>query len=190
MRLSLSLPLSPAVLDALLAVQQQLVAAVGKEHLKLVKPTDFYCTLLSLGDRDASQWEGVVDASVVVADAGHPFDVRIAGVKAFPKVGPARTVLCPLVGSGLAQWQHLVGVAEPWFIPMGVPKSGGLQPHITLARVAPKGDGAHVAAALAGLFLDVSCLVERIDLVETFLEPSGARHEVRMQFPLSGGGSA
>ena len=189
MRLSLSLPLSPAVLDALLAVQQQLVAAVGKEHLKLVKPTDFYCTLLSLGDRDASQWEGVVDASVVVADAGHPFDVRIAGVKAFPKVGPARTVLCPLVGSGLAQWQHLVGVAEPWFIPMGVPKSGGLQPHITLARVAPKGDGAHVAAALAGLFLDVSCLVERIDLVETFLEPSGARHEVRMQFPLSGGGS-
>jgi 2'-5' RNA ligase len=189
MRLSLSLPLSPAVLDALLAVQQQLVAAVGKEHLKLVKPTDFYCTLLSLGDRDASQWEGVVDASVVVADAGHPFDVRIAGVKAFPKVGPARTVLCPLVGSGLAQWQHLVGVAEPWFIPMGVPKSGGLQPHITLARVAPKGDGAHVAAALAGLFLDVSCLVERIDLVETFLEPSGARHEVRMQFPLGGGGS-
>lgn len=189
MRLSLSLPLSPAVLDALLAVQQQLVAAVGKEHLKLVKPTDFYCTLLSLGDRDASQWEGVVDASVVVADAGHPFDVRIAGVKAFPKVGPARTVLCPLVGSGLAQWQHLVGVAEPWFIPMGVPKSGGLQPHITLARVAHKGDGAHVAAALAGLFLDVSCLVERIDLVETFLEPSGARHEVRMQFPLSGGGS-
>lgn len=189
MRLSLSLPLSPGVLDALLAVQQQLVAAVGGEHLKLVKPTDFYCTLLSLGDRDASQWEGVVDASVVVADAGHPFDVRIAGVKAFPKVGPARTVLCPLVGSGLAQWQHLVGVAEPWFIPMGVPKSGGLQPHITLARVAHKGDGAHVAAALAGLFLDVSCLVERIDLVETFLEPSGARHEVRMQFPLSGGGS-
>jgi len=189
MRLFLSLPLSPAVLDALLAVQQQLVSEVGKEHLKLVKPTDFYCTLLSLGDRDASQWEGVVDASVVVADAGQPFDVRIAGVKSFPKVGPARTVLCPLVGSGLTEWQKLVDVAEPWFIPMGVPKSGGLQPHITLARVAPKGDGAHVAAALAGLSLDVSCLIERIDLVETFLEPSGARHEVRMQFPLGGGGA-
>jgi len=187
MRLFLSLPLSPAVLDALLAVQQQLVNAVGKEHLKLVKPTDFYSTLLSLGDRDASQWEGVVDASVVVADAGRPFDVRIAGVKSFPKVGPARTVLCPLVGPGLAQWQHLVDVAEPWFIPMGVPKSGGLQPHITLARVAPKGDGALVAAALAGLSLDLSCLIERIDLVEAFLEPSGARHEVRMQFPLGGG---
>lgn len=187
MRLFLSLPLSPAVLDALLAVQQQLVAAVGKEHLKLVKPTDFHCTLLSLGDRDAGQWEGVVDASVVVADSGHPFDVRISGVKSFPKVGAARTVLCPVVGSGLVEWQKLIGVAEPWFIPMGVPKSGGLQPHITLARVAPKGDGAHVAASLAGLALDVSCLVDRIDLVETFLEPTGARHEVRMQFPLGGG---
>ena len=187
MRLFLSLPLSPAVLDALLAVQQELVDAVGKEHLKLVKPTDFYCSLLSLGDRDAGQWEGVVDASVVVADAGKPFDIRIAGVKSFPKVGPARTVLCPLVGSGLAEWQKLIGVAEPWFIPMGVPKSGGLQPHITLARVAPNGDGAHVAAKLAGLSLDVSCLVERLELVETFLEPTGARHEVRMQFPLGGG---
>ena len=101
MRLFLSIPLSPAVLDVLSAVQQQLVAAVGEEHLKLVKPTDFYCTLLSLGDRDASQWEGVVDASVVVAAAGQPFDVHLSGVKSFPKVGPARTVLCPLVGSGL-----------------------------------------------------------------------------------------
>lgn len=186
MRLFLSLPLSPAVLDALLAVQQELVDAVGKEHLKLVKPTDFYCSLLSLGDRDAGQWEGVVDASVVVADAGKPFDIRIAGVKSFPKVGPARTVLCPLVGSGLTEWQKLVDVAEPWFIPMGVPKSGGLQPHITLARVAPKGDGAHVATKLAELSLDVSCLVERLELVETFLEPTGARHVVRMQFPLGG----
>ncbi|MFM7187579.1 MAG: 2'-5' RNA ligase family protein [Armatimonadota bacterium] len=187
MRLFLSLPLSPVVLDALIAVQEQLVAVVGKEHLKLVKPTDFHCTLLSLGDRDAGQWEGVVDASVVVADSGHPFDVRISGVKSFPKVGPSRTVLCPLVGDGLAEWQKLIGVAEPWFIPMGVPKSGGLQPHITLARVSPKGDGAHVAASLAGLSLDVSCLVDCIELVETFLEPTGARHEVRMQFPLGGG---
>ena len=72
MRLFLSIPLSPAVMDALSVVQQQLVAAVGEEHLKLVKPTDFYCTLLSLGDRDASQWEGVVDASVVVSAAGQP----------------------------------------------------------------------------------------------------------------------
>ena len=187
MRLFLSIPLSPAVLDALSAVQQQLVAAVGEEHLKLVKPTDFYCTLLSLGDRDASQWEGVVDASVVVAASGQPFDMHLSGVKSFPKVGPARTVLCPLVGSGLAEWQKLIGVAEPWFIPMGVARSGGLQPHITLARVVPSGDGAHVAAALAGLSLDVSCLVERIDLMETFLEQTGARHEVRMQFPLGGG---
>ena len=101
MRLFLSIPLSPAVLDALSAVQQQLVAAVGEEHLKLVKPTDFYCTRLSLGDRDASQWEGVVDASVVVAASGQPFDMHLSGVKSFPKVGPARTVLCPLVGSGL-----------------------------------------------------------------------------------------
>jgi 2'-5' RNA ligase len=69
---------------------------------------------------------------------------------------------------------------------MGVAKSSGLQPHITLARVVPNGDGAHVAAALAGLSLDVSCLVERIDLMETFLDPSGARHEVKLQFPLGG----
>lgn len=188
MRLFLSIPLSPAVLDALSAVQQQLVAAVGEEHLKLVKPTDFYCTLLSLGDRDASQWEGVVDASVVVAASGQPFDVHLSGVKSFPKVGPARTVLCPLVGSGLLACQQLVGVAEPWFLPMGVARSGGLQPHITLARVVPNGDGAHVAAALAGLSLDVSCLVERIDLMETFLDPSGARHEVKLQLALGCGG--
>ena len=121
------------------------------------------------------------------ADSGKPFDIRIASVKSFPKVGPVRTVLCPLVGSGLLEWQKLVDVAEPWFIPMGVPKSGGLQPHITLARISPKGDGAHVATKLTGLSLDVSCLVERLELLETFLEPTGARHEVRMQFPLGGG---
>jgi len=177
-------------MDALSAVQQQLVAAVGEEHLKLVKPTDFYCTLLSLGDRDASQWEGVIDASVVVAAAGQPFDVQLSSVKAFPKVGPARTVLCPLVGTGLLACQHLVGVAEPWFIPMGVARSGGLQPHVTLARVVPSGDGAHVAAALASLSLDISCVVDHIDLMETFLEPSGARHEVKLQFPLGGGATA
>jgi 2'-5' RNA ligase len=71
-----------------------------------------------------------------------------------------------------------------------VARSGGLQPHVTLARVVPSGDGAHVAAALAGLSLDVSCLVDHIDLMETFLEPSGARHEVKLQFPLGGGGTA
>ena len=50
--------------------------------------------------------------------------------------------------------------------------------------------GAHVAAALADLSLDVSCVVDHIDLMETFLEPSGARHEVKLQFPLGGGGTA
>jgi hypothetical protein len=52
----------------------------------------------------------------------------------------------------------------------------------------PSGDGAHVAAALASLSLDISCVVDHIDLMETFLDPSGARHEVKLQFALGGGG--
>jgi hypothetical protein len=52
----------------------------------------------------------------------------------------------------------------------------------------PAASRGKVAAALAGLSLDVSCVVDHIDLMETFLDPSGARHEVKLQFALGGGG--
>lgn len=182
MRLFLTLPLSPEVLVALQSVQNQLLRDLGYDHFKLVKPSDFHCTLLSLGDRNPGQWDGIAGAAATIASDVVPFEIRFSAVSSFPKAGPTRTIICRLsAGSDAAA--DIVGIAEPWFTPMGVPKSGGLQPHITLARVPPEGDGLLVAEYLQQVRLDIGCMVESLNIFETFLEPTGARHVLRQAFP-------
>jgi 2''-5'' RNA ligase len=186
MRLFVAVPLADEVRAALTDVQARLRAAGA--DVRWVEPKNFHLTVTFLGDLDDALLDDVQAACAAVAAETPPFRLRLRGASSFPKRGPAIKTLWVGVPEGAEPWKALVKRAEPWFLPMGVAREGGLVPHVTLGRVKSEKNIDSLRAALAAE-AETECgsqAADRIVLIQSFLDPAGATYEERAAWPLTG----
>ena len=175
MRLFLAIELEDAVRDAVRSVRERW--PVGAADVRWVSEENTHLTVVFLGEQDPAALPGIQEACTAIADATSPFRIAFAGVSGFPKRGPLRTLFVELSEGGGA-WRELVLRAEPWFVPMGVARNGGLVPHVTLGRVKSGGDDPILRAGMGPLSEEGfgGQSVTGLHLVHSVLDRSGATY--------------
>lgn len=177
MRLFFATPLEPQIREALAAVQARLRAADA--DVKWVEPENFHLTVSFLGDQEESHLPNLSAIGESLAADTQPFRFRVCGASSFPRRSPLIKTLWVGVPEGAEEWKALVKRAEPELLPFGVPREGGLQPHITLGRV--KGER-NLEALRAAVSADANtdCGTQSattLEMVQSFLDPRGATYK-------------
>ncbi|MBC8101651.1 MAG: RNA 2',3'-cyclic phosphodiesterase [Cytophagales bacterium] len=177
MRLFFAIPLEPEVRDGLAAVQERLRSAHG--DVKWVEPENFHLTVSFLGDQEESSLPYLQSIGEALAADTAPFRFEVRGASAFPRNKPSLKTLWVGIGQGAEAWKTLVKKAEPPLLPFGVPREGGLMPHITLGRVkSDQNTEALRAAVLAEASADCGAQTgTTLELVQSFLDPRGASYK-------------
>jgi len=177
MRLFVAIPLAEEVRAHLVAVQERLQTSGA--DIKWVEPENLHLTVSFLGDQQESLlpdleavWESVVAET-------YAFRIGVRGGSAFPKRGPTVKTLWVGVTEGADAWKELVRRAESLLLPFGVPREGGLMPHVTLGRVRNE---AHMEALRAALAAEAQTdcggqAADRLELIQSTLDPRGATYE-------------
>ncbi|MFM7320544.1 MAG: RNA 2',3'-cyclic phosphodiesterase [Armatimonadota bacterium] len=185
MRLFLAIDLAPEVRASLEAIPSGV--DLGAADVRWSTSGNLHCTVLFLGEHDPVALPGIEEACVAVAAETAPFRIAVRGASVFPKQGPVKTLFVGL-GEGASEWKALVRRAEPWFVPMGVARNGGLVPHVTLGRVRSGGDDPRVRAGWSELS-DRSFgeqAAEGMVLVRSDLDRSGATYHNVGFYPFKG----
>lgn len=186
MRLFVALHLSDRIRGHVSEVQMRLRQV--EADVRWVDPPNFHLTVMYLGDLGAQLLPDIEAACETIASETAPFRFRIAGVGSFPKRGPGIKTVLMHVTDGANDWKALAKRAEPWFVPMGAAKEGGLVPHITLGRVKSDRNLEALRHALVQES-DADAGVEAADeiaLVESTLTPDGALYRDVRRWSLSG----
>lgn len=111
---------------------QRLLVESGAD-LKLVKPENVHITVRFLGNITLGMVDRVYDVIRKVEFA--PFDVKIHGIGAFPKLRYPR-VLWAGITEGAEELRKIFGQLEPSLRGLGfAPDTRGFSPHLTIARV-------------------------------------------------------
>ncbi|MDH5483057.1 MAG: RNA 2',3'-cyclic phosphodiesterase [Candidatus Bathyarchaeota archaeon] len=111
---------------------QNLLANSGAD-LKLVEPKNIHITIRFLGNIKPTTVENIFEEMKKVQFI--PFNVKISGVGAFPKLNYPR-VLWVGITEGAYQLKSVFSQLEPHLRSLGfAPDSKGFSPHLTIARV-------------------------------------------------------
>ena len=186
MRLFLAITLSEAVRTEIAAIQARLMAT--EAEVRWSGPEKFHLTVFFLGDLSNALLPDIEAASAQIAAETAPFRVRVGGGSYFPRKAPIPKTLWVGVTEGAAEWRALAERAEPWFVPMGAAREGGLIPHITLGRA--KGEGGLVALKAA---LEREAATDcgtqdatGLTLIESVLSQDGATYREIRFWPFTG----
>ena len=121
----------PSVLERITEMQK-ILAETGA-NLKFVKPENVHITLRFLGNITSSMVDRIYEGMQKIQFT--PFNVRIRGVGAFPKLRYPRVVWAG-IGEGVNQLREIFEQLEPSLRSLGfAPDSKGFSPHLTIARV-------------------------------------------------------
>ena len=178
MRLFFAIPLEPEIREALAAVQARVRATDA--DVKWVEPENFHLTISFLGDQEESHLPDLSAIGESLAAHAQPFRFRVRGASSFPRKSPLLKTLWVGVSEGAEEWKALVKRAEPELLPFGVPREGGLQPHITLGRV-KSGRNLEALRAAVSAEANTDCGMQgagTIELIQSFLDPRGATYKV------------
>ncbi len=177
MRLFFAIPLEPEVRESLAGVQARLRAT--EADVKWVEPENFHLTVSFLGDHVESLLPDLSAVGESLANSTSLFRFRVHGASSFPRRSPLVKTILVDVTEGAEEWKTLVKRAEPELLPFGVPREGGLQPHITLGRVkSDRNRDALRAAIVAEAGMDCGFqTATTLDLVQSFLDPRGATYK-------------
>ncbi len=175
MRLFLAIELSARIRESLAGVGSRW--PVGDAQVRWSEPESFHLTVVFLGEHDPVAVPGIQEACTAVALETSPFRIALAGASGFPKRGPLRTLFVPM-SEGESAWRELVLRAEPWFVPMGVARNGGLVPHITVGRVKSGGDDPVLRSGIDTLSGESfgTQEVTGLTLVQSVLDRTGATY--------------
>ncbi len=176
MRLFLAIELEEALHEKLEALQERLKEAAPEASVRWSARENFHLTVLFLGELSGDQLPAIQDMCATIASETSDFRIRVAGVSAFPKPGSGKPLKTLWVGlsEGAKEWKVLVRSAEPWFTPLGVPKSDGLVPHVTLGRVRESDEGLLGALTLESQAEIGAQQAGALTLIESTLTPGGA----------------
>ncbi|MDX1934510.1 MAG: RNA 2',3'-cyclic phosphodiesterase [Capsulimonadales bacterium] len=189
MRLFVAVPVTEEIKDALRTAQVHLATLAEGTGVRVrwVEPENYHLTVAFLGELTENVVPDLSDACAAIAAGTPAFRVAIAGLSVFPKPrgkmsSEIKTIWVGLT-TGSEAWRELARRAEPWFVPFGAAREGGLVPHITLGRVksernASSGDHAALRAALERESSAPfgSQIADRLTLIESKLDPRGATY--------------
>lgn len=178
MRVFIAVPL-PADLKAKLVALQQEFRRLRLEAT-WVREAGFHITLKFLGEVDSSLIGTIISCMTAAAQHHHPFTLALAGMGVFPQASSPRVLWVGVqdVTGTLSQIQQKL---DAQLSQIGFSSEARVfAPHLTLARlkrVSRRGEflvalKAHREAVLGQLSVD------RIELVESQLHPSGARYSL------------
>ncbi len=147
---------------------------------KWTDPEQRHVTLFFLGETPEGRVGPLREALGKVAAATLPFDATVRELGAFPGAGVPKTLFVE-VSSTTEEWARLTDALRPRLVGLGFALEGkAFHPHLTLARVKDAGKAGtwlpRLRDALEGY--EVSFPVDRFDLVESHLGPTGPRYEV------------
>lgn len=182
MRLFIAIPLTPESLTRLSAAVARL--RLPHDGLRWTAPESWHITLQFLGEASPQQCSSLMESLKAVKIA--PFLVHIEGLGCLERAGVILVGVRPNPQLTALERQVTAATAPVGF----VAESRAFRPHITLARSKGRAPQS-LATVLARLpqRTDFSSLrVQEFRLLESFLEPSGARYEVRGRFPLGAAG--
>lgn len=184
MRLFFAIEMPPEVRAELAALVERLRPRA--EGVRWVRPEGIHLTLRFLGEVGPERLEPIVAAGRAVP-AGEAPRLRLGDLGAFPGRGRPRVIWVGLEEAGAALDRLREGL-ESELERAGFAREGrDWSPHLTLGRVRPGGDPrASLAAGAAPASLEFEA--REFVLMESRLEPSGARYERRAAFPLTGAG--
>lgn len=173
MRLLIALPLAPEVVTRLTATVARLRSA--NNGLRWTAPASWHITLQFLGEATPLQCKELQTRLEEVVAA--PFLVQMEGIGAFARTGVVYAGVC-LSPALLSLEQKIVAATAPAGF---AAERRRFHPHITLARA--QGRKAGPLKLLPGPALS-SFTATEFRLYESFLDPAGARYELRARFPL------
>ena len=179
MRLFLAVELAEEILGGLEAAQARVRQRAPDAEVRWSSREHFHLTVLFLGEMTPDRLPAIREMCATIASETNDFRIRVAGLSTFPKPASGRPLKTLWAGltEGESDWKALALRAEPWFVPLGVPRSDGLVPHVTLGRV--KAEGASLRTALeseSGASLGEQ-RASQLSLIESVLTPGGARYE-------------
>lgn len=155
-----------------LARIQSRLQAAGAE-VRWVPAENFHLTVMFLGELSEALLPDIANACREICTETKLFRVGVRGGSYFPRKAPVPKTLWVGVAEGADEWRTLARRCEPWFVPMGAARDGGLVPHITLGRV--KGE-VHLDALKVALTAEAQsdCGTQNADgltLIESVLGP-------------------
>jgi 2'-5' RNA ligase len=180
MRLFIGIPLATEVIDALQRITNALRST--SDNLRWSSPETWHITLQFLGETPSGKYDCALAQLREIHSPSVP--IWLEGTGFFDRAGVFYAGVN--VSPELRQLQKLVvaATAKCGFIPEDRP----YHPHVTLARGKP-GDRGHALRSLKTRAKRDSefpaFTANEFLLYESFLGPSGARHEVRHRFPLA-----
>lgn len=179
MRLFVGIPLQHEVIEQLSAVSAKLKS--GQDRLRWTAPESWHITLQFLGSTNRETCDCVVARLREIRSAAVP--VRLGDLNLFDRAGVflAEIELTP----ELVALQQCVAAATG--VCGFVAEARPYHPHITLARSKGEGRGRELRALksrVGGMMTFSRFAAEEFVLYESFLEPSGARYEIRERFAL------
>ncbi len=187
LRLFVACELPTAVRDALGRLQGDLKARTTS-RLRWVRPEGIHLTLKFLGEVPAAKRREIESALAAAIVDPFAFELRLGHVGGFGGRQRLRVIWVGLEGDveGLA---GLAALVEKALTPLGFPReSRPFAPHLTLARVpddaTPEERGR--LADLLGSFSappSAAMTVNAVSLMQSFLEPGGARYQRLAVFP-------
>lgn len=196
MRLFVAVPITEDIRHSLTQLQTRLMpmAEQSNVRIKWVEPENFHLTVSFLGDLSEASLSDIESACESISAGTAPFRIRVGGVSVFPKAHAKKNSEVKTVWVGLSEgkesWGKMIQQADPWFVPFGAPRDGGLVPHITLGRVkVERGISSDTSSFRTILQTEAltDCGVMQANtliLVESTLDPRGAtyREVHRWQF--------
>jgi 2'-5' RNA ligase len=183
MRLFFAIHLSNKVRAVVAAMQARLQETDA--DVKWVEQENLHLTVKFLGDQEEALLPDIEAIGEAIANSAIPFRIQVRGASFFPKRGPLKTLWVG-VTEGTDAWRTLVWSAEEPLAPFGVPREGGLVPHITLGRVRGGRNADELRAAIARE-ANTDCGeqdVSEIALVQSTLDPRGAIYKDIRRWPL------
>jgi 2'-5' RNA ligase len=186
MRLFFAIEIPAEVRAGLAAVVERLRPRAPE--VRWVRPEGIHLTLRFLGEVGEARLGEIVAAARRVGSGG-PLRLRTGGLGSFPDRGRPRVVWVGVEERGAAL-RRLREDLEAALGRIGFPpEERGWSPHLTLGRVRPGGDPRPALAAASAPEAREFEAREFV-LMESCLDPAGARYERRAAFPLGCGAEA
>ncbi len=191
-RTFVALPLSPAVIEKLSAIQRTLRRIGTEQAVAWVNPDNIHLTLFFLGDIVLERRQPVETALGVVARHAHPFAFNVQGLGAFPNVKRPRVIWVGVEDSTgrLALLHRAVNEA---LASIGFqPEERRFSPHLTLGRVRQRASreeeqavGEAIRQTEVGVLGEV--LAEELIFFRSVLKSSGAEYTPLARYRLGMG---
>ena len=189
LRLFVAIPVPEPVRDEMTRVQRELQSLVPRRAIGWTRPEQFHLTLRFLGGVPAARLEDLKAAVGAVCANNRPLPLRAAGVGFFPNAHLPRVVWVGIRDGEqlLMNLQRQIETAvQPFAAERG---AGSFAGHATLGRVRDlKRTDAEKLAAHAQTIKDRGLgewTAHEIEIVQSELFPSGARHTLLAAFPLA-----